>query len=279
MNNGCASAAGAWYDIMYSRKDVRRTPWRWGCTSVAGLHPARAILLLFVREHNYVCDKLAEKYPKKFQEDEIIFQQARLIITGVWASVILEVRCRTLFLVAWGSHSTAMPCLTTTEVAIACIMNHTILCAMQRRRFSKIIHICWVSHDRICTFWKSPPTCTQERHVCASATTSACFNRDTAVASLVGVAFCLRKPSFRARAGRKWKIRLALHLRLSSSTCTNGTFCWFFMNACTYCCVGLLKPVVNVLVTGYTEKDVVQWEPTVTWVRDFACTHSTMRIT
>ena len=30
------------------------------------MHPARAILFLFVREHNFVCDELAKRYPARF---------------------------------------------------------------------------------------------------------------------------------------------------------------------------------------------------------------------
>eukprot|EP00039_Didymoeca_costata_P011984 m.171284 g.171284 ORF g.171284 m.171284 type:complete len:535 (+) comp15348_c1_seq10:101-1705(+) len=44
------------------------------------LHSARAIITLYSREHNYICEQLLTHYPDKFaNEDEHLFQTARLI--------------------------------------------------------------------------------------------------------------------------------------------------------------------------------------------------------
>ena len=50
----------------------------------------RAILEIFRREHNFICDKLKEIYPMNFNQDEIIYQQARLIMGGVFINIIFR---------------------------------------------------------------------------------------------------------------------------------------------------------------------------------------------
>ena len=64
---------------------------------LAQLHSARAILFLFVREHNHVCDELARRYPDRFggadadaDADEALFQQARLITCGTYISCLFQ---------------------------------------------------------------------------------------------------------------------------------------------------------------------------------------------
>lgn len=51
---------------------------------------SRAILELFRREHNYVCDKLRELYPLNFGSDEELYQQSRLIMGGVFINIIFR---------------------------------------------------------------------------------------------------------------------------------------------------------------------------------------------
>lgn len=48
---------------------------------------AQAIVEMFRREHNYVCDELAKRYPE-FDTDEKLYQQARIIIGGVTGGII-----------------------------------------------------------------------------------------------------------------------------------------------------------------------------------------------
>mmetsp|Transcript_76304 Transcript_76304/g.210612 ORF Transcript_76304/g.210612 Transcript_76304/m.210612 type:complete len:634 (+) Transcript_76304:2-1903(+) len=49
-----------------------------------------AIVELLRREHNYVCDELATRYPQEFDTDEKLYQQARLIMGGVYINIILR---------------------------------------------------------------------------------------------------------------------------------------------------------------------------------------------
>ena len=51
---------------------------------------SRAIIELFLREHNYVCDRLKELYPFNFFTDEHVYQQARLIMGGVFINIIFR---------------------------------------------------------------------------------------------------------------------------------------------------------------------------------------------
>jgi len=48
------------------------------------------ILKLLMWEHNYVCDKLVELYPMEFDTDEKLYQQARLIMGGVFINIVLR---------------------------------------------------------------------------------------------------------------------------------------------------------------------------------------------
>jgi len=48
------------------------------------------IVELMRREHNYVCDQLANRYPDTFSTDELLYQQARLIMGGVFINIILR---------------------------------------------------------------------------------------------------------------------------------------------------------------------------------------------
>lgn len=53
--------------------------------------PESAVIIeLLRREHNYVCDQLAEKYPQEFDTDEKLYQQARLIMGAVYINIILR---------------------------------------------------------------------------------------------------------------------------------------------------------------------------------------------
>lgn len=47
-----------------------------------------AVLELFLREHNYVCDELAKRYPELKDSDEKLFQTARLITAAIFAGCI-----------------------------------------------------------------------------------------------------------------------------------------------------------------------------------------------
>lgn len=49
---------------------------------------SKAIIILLMKEHNYICDMLKEKYPFNFTTDEQIYQQARLIMGGVYINII-----------------------------------------------------------------------------------------------------------------------------------------------------------------------------------------------
>lgn len=51
---------------------------------------SKAIIELLRREHNYICDQLKDKYPFNFNTDESIYQQARLIMGGVFINIILR---------------------------------------------------------------------------------------------------------------------------------------------------------------------------------------------
>lgn len=51
---------------------------------------SEAILELLRREHNVVCDELAKRYPEQFKDDEALYQQARLIMGGVYINIILR---------------------------------------------------------------------------------------------------------------------------------------------------------------------------------------------
>ena len=51
---------------------------------------AKAILELLRREHNFVCDELQRLYPNDFSDDDTLYQQARLIMGGVFISIILR---------------------------------------------------------------------------------------------------------------------------------------------------------------------------------------------
>ena len=42
------------------------------------------------REHNYVADQLASRYPEEFPNDEALYQQARLVMNQVYVSVIVR---------------------------------------------------------------------------------------------------------------------------------------------------------------------------------------------
>ena len=57
-----------------------------------------AIVLMLGEHHNYICDQLLEKYPDKFKDDdETTFQTARLINTGTYINIIIEVYSCGLF--------------------------------------------------------------------------------------------------------------------------------------------------------------------------------------
>lgn len=49
-----------------------------------------AIIELLRREHNWVCDQLKKRYPYNFNKDEELYQQARLIMGGVFINIILR---------------------------------------------------------------------------------------------------------------------------------------------------------------------------------------------
>uniref|UniRef100_A0A7S1GQD7 Prostaglandin-endoperoxide synthase n=1 Tax=Cyclophora tenuis TaxID=216820 RepID=A0A7S1GQD7_CYCTE len=56
------------------------------------------LILMFAQHHNYICDQLLEKYPDKFKDDdETTFQTARLINTGVYINLIIELYACGLF--------------------------------------------------------------------------------------------------------------------------------------------------------------------------------------
>jgi hypothetical protein len=48
----------------------------------------RHLIVLFNREHNYVCDQLEREYPGRFPTDEDMYQQARLIVAATWVNCI-----------------------------------------------------------------------------------------------------------------------------------------------------------------------------------------------
>jgi len=54
------------------------------------LPETKAIVTMLMREHNYVCDQLKLRYPYQFTTDEELYQQARLIMGGVFINVILR---------------------------------------------------------------------------------------------------------------------------------------------------------------------------------------------
>lgn len=54
------------------------------------LRSAAAIIVLFSREHNYICDQLAERHSNELDTDEKLFQKARLITCSVYINVILH---------------------------------------------------------------------------------------------------------------------------------------------------------------------------------------------
>eukprot|EP00299_Pterocystis_sp_00344_P013664 c6717_g1_i2.p1 GENE.c6717_g1_i2~~c6717_g1_i2.p1 ORF type:complete len:1039 (+),score=226.47 c6717_g1_i2:388-3117(+) len=49
---------------------------------------AKCIVILFNREHNFICDELIRRYPGRFTTDEELYQQARLINCAVWVNCI-----------------------------------------------------------------------------------------------------------------------------------------------------------------------------------------------
>jgi len=51
---------------------------------------SRVIVELLRREHNYVAEQLAQRYPAQFAADEELYQQARLIMGGVYINIILR---------------------------------------------------------------------------------------------------------------------------------------------------------------------------------------------
>jgi len=51
---------------------------------------AKALLIAFSREHNYVATQLAERYPGRFSTDDELFYQARQIVIAVYHNVILR---------------------------------------------------------------------------------------------------------------------------------------------------------------------------------------------
>jgi hypothetical protein len=57
----------------------------------------RAILILLNREHNYICDELATRYPGKFTTDEELFQQARIILVGVYINTVVRIYGEAVF--------------------------------------------------------------------------------------------------------------------------------------------------------------------------------------
>eukprot|EP00929_Paragymnodinium_shiwhaense_P102684 TRINITY_DN658_c0_g1_i2.p1 TRINITY_DN658_c0_g1~~TRINITY_DN658_c0_g1_i2.p1 ORF type:complete len:639 (-),score=91.28 TRINITY_DN658_c0_g1_i2:498-2339(-) len=51
---------------------------------------SKAIVILLMKEHNFVCEQLANRYPAEFHTDEKLYQQARLIMGGVYINCILR---------------------------------------------------------------------------------------------------------------------------------------------------------------------------------------------
>lgn len=51
---------------------------------------SKVIVEVLKLEHNYVCDQLKLKYPYQFTTDEALYQQARLIMGGVFINIILR---------------------------------------------------------------------------------------------------------------------------------------------------------------------------------------------
>mmetsp|Transcript_43898 Transcript_43898/g.140690 ORF Transcript_43898/g.140690 Transcript_43898/m.140690 type:complete len:662 (-) Transcript_43898:125-2110(-) len=51
---------------------------------------SKAIVELLRREHNFICDELRKRYPYQFTTDEQLYQQARLIMGGVYINIILR---------------------------------------------------------------------------------------------------------------------------------------------------------------------------------------------
>jgi len=51
---------------------------------------SKSVLILLSREHNHVCDELVARYADRFNTDELLYQQARLIMGGVFTTVVLR---------------------------------------------------------------------------------------------------------------------------------------------------------------------------------------------
>eukprot|EP00929_Paragymnodinium_shiwhaense_P002420 TRINITY_DN10265_c0_g1_i3.p1 TRINITY_DN10265_c0_g1~~TRINITY_DN10265_c0_g1_i3.p1 ORF type:complete len:430 (-),score=76.44 TRINITY_DN10265_c0_g1_i3:482-1771(-) len=54
------------------------------------MYETKAIVIMLMKEHNFVCEQLAAKYPAVFDTDEKLYQQARLIMGGVYINCILR---------------------------------------------------------------------------------------------------------------------------------------------------------------------------------------------
>jgi len=53
--------------------------------------PQSSVIVELMRlEHNWVCDQLAQRYPSQFSTDEQLYQQARLIMGGVFINIVLR---------------------------------------------------------------------------------------------------------------------------------------------------------------------------------------------
>eukprot|EP00732_Lithocolla_globosa_P002500 Lithocolla_globosa_v1_NODE_1657_length_2415_cov_8.404661.p1 type:complete len:671 gc:universal NODE_1657_length_2415_cov_8.404661:354-2366(+) len=57
----------------------------------------QALLILFSKEHNHICDLLKKNYGSKFDSDDALFRQARQINISVFAQVVLHDYIGTIF--------------------------------------------------------------------------------------------------------------------------------------------------------------------------------------